>query len=185
MIVRVLCRLIASPEDFGEELSEHVGKQEADCVCSLRGESASQRAGDIVELAGDVPDLPPGAFVHRSHVVEHTGDGGGGDACLPGDITYGSHDPAALSQSSMVCLSKGNRSSKCKRLHPGNKKTGPHTIPHVNGYKVSPSRTNVKRKSEKICASGRIRSQPYARISPALFRQRLNKRDHQIVPLFT
>ena len=92
MIAGLLRGLVASPQDLGEELSEQIGKKESDRVGAACGEAAAERAGDILQLAGDLADFAAGVFIHRSDVVENARNGGGGNSCFPRNIANSRHD---------------------------------------------------------------------------------------------
>ena len=78
----------------GQELLDLLGEQRKDRVAQLGHDQPHETAGGLVHrlgplIAQDVEcreHLPTGRVRHVGLSIEHTGDGGGGDTCLVGDV---------------------------------------------------------------------------------------------------
>ena len=97
MIAGMLRRLVAAPQHLREEFAEQVGQQQADRLRLPPAETAAHGIRDIPHLPCDLAHMLARPLVHGIHVVQHTGDGGNGNAGTERDFFDGSGHSRSVS----------------------------------------------------------------------------------------
>ena len=91
MISSPSCRDIDSADDFREEFSVEVGKENSDRVCAAGDEASCATVRDVAKASGDIADPASGFFADRSAAVEDPGYSSDRDARFTGDVPYRDH----------------------------------------------------------------------------------------------